>query len=353
MADYTSSDIVDILLVLGEAFGNYREAARLYQNRYPNRRHPNDTIIRRLKIRAQQGKLTRCRVNREYGDDDVRVLAILAAVNINPHISSRQIARQTGIPQRTIVRILRKRKHHPYHITLTQAVTPNDMQQRVLFCRWAIGMIAHDADFFKYVLFSDESTFKNNGELNTHNCHYWSDANPYWHRQVDNQHRWSVMVWCGIVNGYLIGPYFLEENMNRHVFLELLRDHLPVLLEEVDLETRRRMWIQLDGAAPHYAQIVKNFLDQNFNGRWIGRGGPVAWPARSPDLTSPDFYLWGYLKNVVYEREPTTREDMIERIRIACRAIPRAILLKTVDHFAKRIRLCVQVNGGNFEQFLR
>lgn len=40
-------------------------------------------------------------------------------------------------------------------------------------------MIAHDVDFFKYVLFSDESIFKNTGELNTHNCHYWSDVNPY------------------------------------------------------------------------------------------------------------------------------------------------------------------------------
>jgi len=29
MADYTPSEIVDILLVLGESFSNYREAAKL------------------------------------------------------------------------------------------------------------------------------------------------------------------------------------------------------------------------------------------------------------------------------------------------------------------------------------
>lgn len=56
--------------------------------------------------------------------------------------------------------------------------------------------------------FFDELTFKNTGELNTHNCHYWSDVNLYWYRQVDNQHRWSVIVWCRVVNDYLIGPYF-------------------------------------------------------------------------------------------------------------------------------------------------
>jgi len=54
------------------------------------------------------------------------------------------------------------------------------------------------------------------------------------------------MVWCGIVHGYLIGPYFFEENVNRVNFLELLRDILPELLENVDLATRRKMWIQLD-----------------------------------------------------------------------------------------------------------
>lgn len=276
MADYTPLEIVDILLVLGESFGNYREAARLYRNRYSNRRHPNDTVIRNLKIRAQLGQLTR-RAKHDYDVDDVRLLTVLAAVNINPHINTREIARQTGIPQITVVKILRKKSYHPYHITLTQFLTPNDMRQRVLFCQWVKRMIAHDTDFFKYILFSDESTFKNTGELNRHNCHYWSDVNPYWHRQVDN-HRWSKIVWCGIVNSYLIGPYFFHENVNRHNFLEFFRDHFPTLLEKVNLETRQRMWLQMDAVA-HYARIVRNFLDQQFNGKWIGRGGPIAWPA--------------------------------------------------------------------------
>ncbi|EZA50547.1 hypothetical protein X777_10898 [Ooceraea biroi] len=58
MGDYTLKEIVDMLVVFGECFGNYREAARLYRNRYPNRRHPNSTVIRKLKIRAEQGQLS-------------------------------------------------------------------------------------------------------------------------------------------------------------------------------------------------------------------------------------------------------------------------------------------------------
>lgn len=130
---------------------------------------------------------------------------------------------------------------------------------RVRFCRWAMRMIQQDQDFIRYVLFSDESTFKNTGESNRHNCHFWSDENPHWFKFIDNQHRWSLMVWCGIVNGYLISPYFFEENVNRENFLSLLRDILPQLLENVDLATRLRMWIQLDGAPPHYAHCSQLF----------------------------------------------------------------------------------------------
>ncbi|EZA51149.1 hypothetical protein X777_10422 [Ooceraea biroi] len=59
-------------------------------------------------------------------------------------------------------------------------------------------------------------------------------------------------------------------------------------------------WFQHDGAGPHYANIVRDYLNETFRNVWIGRGSRVRWPARSPDLTSPDFYLWGYLKDVVY-----------------------------------------------------
>lgn len=146
--------------------------------------------------------------------------------------------------------------------------------------------------------------------------------------------------------------FFFEGTVRGANFLEMLRDHLPLLLEDVDLATRQRMWVQLDGAPPHFALIVRNFLNARYPNKWIGRGGPVPWPARSPDMTSPDYFLWGYLKDVVYEREPTTRADMIHRITAACAAIPREVLLGTVRNFHRRVNACIQSNGGVFEHLL-
>jgi len=176
----------------------------------------------------------------EFNKNDVRVITILAVV-LDPHISTRQIEREIGIPQSTVSRILKALRYHSYHIILTQALRLNHIQLRIAFCQWTLRIIQDDPHFFKYVLFSNEAKFYSDGQLNRRNCHYWSDENPHWYRPVDHRNRWSLMVWCGIVNGHLIGPYFFEQNVDKYSYLQLLRDHLSGLLENVDLATRQRM----------------------------------------------------------------------------------------------------------------
>ncbi|KYN19186.1 hypothetical protein ALC57_08485 [Trachymyrmex cornetzi] len=108
-----------------------------------------------------------------------------------------------------------------------------------------------------------------------------------------------------------------------------------------------------DREPANWSRRVRNHLDLTFPGRTIGRGGPVSRCHRSPDLSSLDFFLWGYLKNVVYSKTLTTRENMMERITLACRSIPRNILLSTVDSFERRVQVCVDNNGQIFEHLLR
>ena len=48
---------------------------------------------------------------------------------------------------------------------------------------------------------------------------------------------------------------------------------------------------------------VREFLDEEFSERWIGRGGLLEWSPRSPDLNPLDFSIWGLLKDKVYSEE--------------------------------------------------
>jgi len=105
-------------------------------------------------------------------------------------------------------------------------------------------MLNRDQIFFRFVLFNDEATFHNTGQLNRHNSHYWSVEKSHWYREINHQHRWSLIVWCGILNENLIDPYFFGENVNGNNHLRFLQQRLPVLLEDIDLNTRQRMFFQ-------------------------------------------------------------------------------------------------------------
>ena len=122
-----------------------------------------------------------------------------------------------------------------------------------------------------------------------------------------------------------------------------------MLLDDVPRNVRLSMWLQQDGCPAHFALRARQVLDQLFPGRWIGRGGPVQWPARSPDLTPNDFFLWGRIKDIVYQERPTTRQDMQERIRAVCASLSSDELLRAINNVRSRSQRCVAQGGGHFE----
>lgn len=200
------------------------------------------------------------------------------------------------------------------------------------------------------MLFSDEATFGNRGGVNRHNCHYYSDQNPHWQRSQEFQRQWSFNVWAGILGNNIIGPYFFEQNLNAENYFAFLQNNLPNLLRHIYNDLLNRMWFQQDGAPAHRSRNVTNYLNNRFPNRWIGIGSRThEWPPRSPDLTPLDFYFWGYIKQKVYAKEPTTAENMKERIREACTNINADVLQKVRDDFRRRLDICIQVNGGLFE----
>ena len=50
------------------------------------------------------------------------------------------------------------------------------------------------------------------------------------------------------------------------------------------------------------------------------------WPPRSPDLNPADFYLWGYLKTVVYNPQPKKLDDLMANIKREINKIPKSVL---------------------------
>jgi hypothetical protein len=80
-----------------------------------------------------------------------------------------------------------------------------------------------------------------------------------------------------------LGPIVLPNGLAGAVYHRFLVKDLLTFLGHAPLHLRQHMWFMHDGTT-HVLRIVRQGLNQTFGEQWIGRGGPVSWPARSPDL---------------------------------------------------------------------
>jgi len=350
---YSNEEGFDMLMILGECHRNYLAAERMYATRYPQRARQSRECFKRLADRIRTTGQLQPMHNRKHTITrpvrSEREADIIAAVITNPHDSCRRIAADAGVSHTTVLRILHSNRYHPYHISLHQELRGQDFQARIVLCNW---LLRQDRNIFRTILWTDEATFKSTGELNIHNAHFWSQENPRWMREVDFQNIWSVNTWCGLIGQHIVGPYFFDGPLNGVVYANFLRNILWELLEEVPLQTRAQMWLQQDGCPPHFSYMARQAADEMFPNRWIGRGGPVLWPPRSPDLSPVDFYFWGRVKDIVYRDRPTTRDDMMQRIRNACQIIGNEEILRATDSVRNRLQHCLENNGGHFEHII-
>ena len=110
------------------------------------------------------------------------------------------------------------------------------------------------------------------------------------------QGRFAVNVWMGIVDNYVIGPHTCE-TINAENYSAFLENYLPILLEDVSLDVRRRIIFQQDGHPAHTSYLARTYLNRTFPNRWIGIRSPLfEWPPRSPDMTPMDFFCGVILK---------------------------------------------------------
>lgn len=214
-----------------------------------------------------------------------------------------------------------------------------------------------DNEFLKRILWTDESSFNREGITNLHNLHHWApgDQNPHVTRQTSFQQKFSVNVWAGVIGRHLIGPHYLPDRLTGPVYLQFLETNLPELLAEIHVfDEDVPIVFQHDGCPAHFQREVREHLDNSFPNSWIGRAGPIPWPARSPDLTPLDYHVWGRAKELVYFTEVPTKEVLIERINAAFATMRQEMVLATTTvEIRKRCRACIRNRGAHFEQDLR
>ncbi|UYV75878.1 hypothetical protein LAZ67_13001645 [Cordylochernes scorpioides] len=223
---------------------------------------------------------------------------------------------------------------HQPRVTLND----DDPDRRLQFCEWIQEMVIREPGFMGSIIWSDEAQFKLNGTVNMHNCVYWCEENP--HITIEKAVNLpGVNVWCGLSSRGLIGPFRFEGTVTGINYLTMLADSIFPAIRA--LYGNDDFYFQLDGAPPHYHRDVRAYLDKNLSGQWIGRRGPIEFPARSPDLTPLDFFLWGTVKDGVYKRKPRNLDILWNEIQAVCREISLDVLIRCTESVMTRTQNCI------------
>src|ERR1700712_925566 len=345
---YSQAELIDIFECYIRKNKSVALALRNYRELYPNRRMSSKKIFSRIEVRLRRtGSLNHSK-NRQGNVNEERHLDVLLYFQENPENSVRQAEIHLQIPRSTIHDCLKLNRYPPWKMTPVQLLRPEHIACRLEFCGEMLERHLDD-NIFKNILWSDESYFSTSGIFNRRNTHSWSPQNPHCFRPIKKQGRETINVWCGILDTQIIGPYFFEGNMNGEKYFQLLENFLIPALDEIPLNTRRRIIFQHDGALYHKNDRVIELLSQHFV-EFIGNRGNIPWPACSPDLTPLDFFLWGALKNEVNKLELANVDQIKAKIREHIDYINNSNIVSKVVHKVQvKYTTCVYQNGGTIE----
>lgn len=361
--NYTAAEYADMILIYGECHQNAALAIRTYRERYGDSRQcPTNprTIV---------GALQRIRENRPVDPRSQRpdrpptrqnpiqlTENVLQYFEDQPKTSLRQSARHFQVHHRTVHRIIKREKWHPFKFIKVHTLLERDKLIRLNYCQWLLNKIEEDSDFLSQICWTDESTFTRNGMWNQHNLHHWApkNQNPRVWRESAHQYRFSVNVWAAIHGDNIIGPVFIDGGLTGERFVNLLNDTVSEYTNNLNVHRYQRMWYQLDGAPAHSVITARQWLNNTFGEQWIGRFGPRRWPARSPDLTPLDFFLWGCIKNDVYAENVDSVEQLRHRIinafeKLREMALSDNLFSNVRENMKRRLALCIRQQGGLIE----
>ncbi|GFW18759.1 putative DD41D transposase [Trichonephila clavipes] len=196
--------------------------------------------------------------------------------------------------------------------------------------------------FTSFLIFQiriDEAHFWLNGYVNNQNCRIWSEANPQVYVETP-LHPEKLTAWCALWAGGIIGSYFFKNDEGHNVTVngDRYRDMITnFFIPELNNRDVQELWFQQDGATCHTDRATIDLSKETFGDRLISRFGPVNWPPRPCDLTLLDYFLWGYVKSLVYADKSQTLDHLEDNIRRVIADIRPQVLEKVIENWSSRL----------------
>ncbi|RWR98947.1 transposase-like protein [Dinothrombium tinctorium] len=207
--------------------------------------------------------------------------------------------------------------------------------------KWARDHLQKDLEFWKRVIWSDESKF--NFFAPDGNMKVWRKKGEALKKEclrpTVKHGGGNVMVW-GCFSWFGVGPLvFIDELMCKEDYLNILKQNVKQAAREMQIWDQ--FIFQQDNDPKHTAKIVKKwFLDNN-----ICR---LDWVAQSPDL-NPIEHLWSDIERRLNGRSPRNKTELKELLREAWFSTDLNFIHKLINSMPNRCRRVIHYKGGPTE----
>lgn len=324
---------------------NYTLVQRAWRTNFKNYRVPKiDTIkntIRRLNDTGSVVDTHRLREKPSQKRQDA-IEFLKDKFSADPTLSIRQASSSAEVSYGMVQSILKEDLHlKPYKLHEWHQLLEGDYKKRLDFADFFMDL---PKNALSRLICCDEAYFYLTRQINSQNDRMWLESKPTdkIERPLQDQ---KVLVWCAISCGQTYGPYFFEESVNQHNYLEMLKKFF--YKKHCQMPNYNKNYFLQDGATPHTANMVQDYLKSKFLSRFFDKD---KWPPRSPDLNPCDFFLWGYLKKRVYNPLPDSLDSLKANIVREFTNIPKKTLKSTFDEFYKRLEKLKINNGAHVEE---
>lgn len=267
---------------------------------------------------------------------------IVRQCKINPKIVVREIKDQlqeagTSVSETTIRRRLHDANLRGHIARKKPLLTSIHKKRRLEFAR---KYSDKPIEFWKRVVFSDESKFELFGNRRRQTVWRTSNDNSYDDKYLQPTVKHgggSVMVW-GCFSWHGVGRLqVIEGKMTAQVYCNILRDNLKQSAETMGLG--RIFKFQQDNDPKHTARITKQYFEDN-------EVDLLEWPSMSPDL-NPIEHLWDELDRRIPVSIRRNRNLFKNKILETWSIIPVETLQNLVESMPRRLKAVLQNNGGH------
>lgn len=267
--------------------------------------------------------------------------------------STRAIAKEVGISQKSVLRIAKKDLGLScFKRTTVQVLNVDTKLKRLVQCNSQLRRLpVHRC---KCVFFTDEKAFYVDPPVSMQNDRCWARGKKRdisAERLLVQHSKFSqhVMVSAGVCFGGRGRLHFVPDKTKVNAG-NYIANLLPSLIQDCHNLLQQDFVFQQDEAPAHTAHQTPEWLEAHCPD-YVKKD---QWPPNSPDLNPLDYCVWGLMlaEYKKHRPKPSNKAELKAVLQTIWDSLPQESIDKAVLGFRKRLLACVRVDGGHFEHVL-